>query len=231
MLSIQDLQCLELFPDPDPSVQAGLREQRFRTDINYKMTIGLAAGFVPEKPDILGVSTRRPGLFSASSIVVAQEIVAALESAVDAVNRIRKDAAARRGKATLIALTNEYDLHNLAEMVLAPFLPLAREPFSIRCDGIERTPDFSIAQGRIVIEFKFAKDSSEWASNLKEAQGVLPCYLSHPGVETAIAILGVIDEVSIDRNAVESTADFRPGRQGLLRVLRIRVGLLSPFSK
>jgi hypothetical protein len=220
-LRIANLNTFELYPNIDPALAQDLHQQTFRTDINYAMSIGLAAGFTPGQTDHLGLTTRLPSVFDSSLVGGAVTLVEAIRNGIEAARHMRNDGHAMLGKGTHPAILTEYDLQNLTELILAPIIPLVREPFTVKCQGIERTADFSFASGRIVLELKMSKSSSELGSAVKDAHGILNCYLDHPGVEVALAVLGIAQGVNFDKNALESWAETRNGRHALVRVVTV----------
>jgi hypothetical protein len=182
VLTVQDLQTVELFPNASPDFTLELRRQRFRTDINYAMTIIPPASFALLRGDYLGITSRLPKLHENSLSDAADTVVQILHNCLQAIQRMRSDGNAGRGKGTVLTFSTEYDIQNLAELLLAPVFPIQREPFIVRCEGVRRTADFSLAEGRLVLELKMPKTSGELANGVKQAKGVLNCYLDHPGV-------------------------------------------------
>jgi predicted nucleotidyltransferase len=220
-LQIRDLHTIELYPRVDEKFSQQLRVQRFRADIAYALTSIPRDMTTQVRDDHLGLSARNPRLLDTNLVITAEAIVDVLRNALDALKRMRNDGHARRGSGTLPTLATEYDLQNLTEMVLAPVLPLEREPFAVTCQGKKRTADFSFASGRVILELKFAKSSGELGSAVKNTHGILTCYLNHPGVEVALAILGVSPSASADKNRLESWTETRGQRQAIVRVLTI----------
>lgn len=157
----------------------------------------------------------------------AGSVVDLLRRGLESARLIRTLGHSRRGAGTQIVISNEYDLQNLIELVLAPVVPIVREPFSVKCEGIKRTADFSLAHGRIVLELKFVSDRTELGAALKDARGVLDCYLDHPGVEYSVGIIGVTASANPDRNAIESWDVRRGDRRCFMRALDIPEILLT----
>lgn len=228
-LPIASLRTIELYPAPDGELLGPIRTQRFRADIEYKMSVVPPSIASSPQRDALGIRDFRPSLLDPSLIIAGEAVVEVLDGAVRALVRMRGDGNARRGKGTQLSLLTEYDFQNLAEVSLAPFIPLQREAFVVRSSGKERTVDFSLAGGRLALELKFAKTSSELNSELKDAQGVLAMYLEHPGVELALAVIAVAEGVKFDYNATRSwhiAASF--GRRALVRTITIPSVLSQP---
>lgn len=104
-----------------------LKKQRFRSDIEYQMTIVMPGTYVPIRGDHLGVTRRCPLLLDGDINQSAEAVVRILENAIEAVRRMRHDGIAKRGKGTQIAIRTEYDFQNLTEVVLSPFIALQRD--------------------------------------------------------------------------------------------------------
>jgi DpnII restriction endonuclease len=225
ILPIRELRCFDLFPDPS-GLPDNLRRQTFRADIDYKMTIIPPGTYTPIRGDQLGLRTRMPMLLDAELIQASEATVRIVENAFAAVQRMRNDGNAKRGKGTQLTMLNEYDIQNFVELVLSPIIPLRREPFTVECEGVRRTADFSFANGRLVVELKMPKDKTELASVLKDARGALSCYLDHPGVEIALAILTVTPEAHADKNSIESFHESRGHRSAIMRVMTLPAEIL-----
>ena len=217
-LPLPALRFYELFPESS-GLPPDLRVQQFRADIEYKMTLIPPASYVPIRGDHLGLGARLPTLLSAELIQASEAIVSIIENGLEVIRRMRRDGNARRGEGTKLVLFNEYDFQNLTELVLSPVVSLQREPFVVECQGIRRRADFSLANGRLILELKMSKNSGELASAIKDARGVLECYLDHPGVEVALAILAVASNANADKNAIESWAAVRGARRAIMRVV------------
>lgn len=221
-LLISDLRKIELYPSPDLAQLGDLRVQQFRSDINYELTVIPPGSLRENEKDALGISDRIPTLLDPSLNIASRALVGILESAITSLERMRSSGHAGRGKGTQLRLTNEYDLQNLTEMVLSPLVPLQREAFTVRSSGKDRSVDFSIDGGRLLLELKFASNSGQLDGAMKSAYGILPVYLEHPGVEVAIAIFGIVDGFNFDRNSIDSWTSTNPdGRRAFSRTLLI----------
>jgi hypothetical protein len=219
-LPVNELRSRPLYPEPEDELLRTIRVQRFRSDINYRMSVVPPRSNPTLQTAALDIASRVPGLLDPSLFQAAQAVVQVLDAGVGAIDRMRDDGNARRGKGTQTALLTEYDFQNLAEVVLAPIIPLQREAFVVRSSGKDRTVDFSLTQGRLALELKFAKTSSELNSELKDAHGVLDAYLEHPGVEIALAVIAIKDGFRVDRNAIHSWVQTRPGnRRAMVRTI------------
>jgi len=217
-LQVQALRSYELFPESS-DLPSELRRQLFRTDIEYKLTVIPPASYAPVRGDHLGLNARLPTLLSAELIQAAEAIVSIIENGLEVIRRMRGDGNAGRGRGTKLVVFNEYDVQNLTELLLSPVVSLQREPFVIECQGIRRRADFSFANGRLILELKMSKNSGELAGAIKDAKGVLNCYLDHPGVEIALAVLAVTPDFDADKNAIESWTEVRGGRRAIMRVV------------
>jgi hypothetical protein len=220
-LPVADVGAMRLYPHPDDAVIESLRMQRFRADINYAMTVIPPTGLVPLKADLYGIHRRHPGFFLPTLSETIDSLVSVISEGVQTLGRIRGDKTAMRGSGSLVTITNEYDFQNLIEILLAPVMSLSRESFVARCQGVERTVDFMVADGKVALECKYAKSRSEWGSQIKDAEGALDCYLSHPGIDVALGLLGVGFEGHISKSGTESWHSRRGDRVALLRIVPI----------
>lgn len=222
VLQICDLDVIELFPDFDTARLQGFERQRFRSDVNYMMSLAPSPTSVAKlHADHLGITTRLPAVLEDSLAIVALTVLEALEHAVEAARRMRTDKNAMRGKLSHISIATEYDLQNLAELVLSSIFSVEREPFVVQESGAERSADFSMASGRLVLEFKFAKTGSELSKQIKDSHSVLETYLKHPGIEVALGILGVVEDVDTNVNGIESWSTDDGRRRAMMRTLII----------
>jgi hypothetical protein len=227
MLSVSDIDSVRLYPDPEP-LAADLLDQSFRADIDFKMTSIPPQGLVRLGHDHLGVINRLPTLLNEDLGLAAHSVIRILEGALNATKRMRSGGVAKRGTGVRPTVTAEYDLQNLTELVLAPVLQVQREPFVVQDKGSSRSADFSLASGRLVLELKFPKDGGALASATKDAEGVLNQYLNHPGVEIAMAVIGIPSNLSPDINAIEQWEMTRPnGRRAFMRVVSVPIELMS----
>jgi len=226
-LPVHALRSYELFPGFS-SLPAELRKQQFRADIEYSMTIIPPRSYIPVRGDHLGLSARLPTLLGSELIQAAEAVVGIIENSFEALRRMSKDGNARRGKGTQLAMFNEYDVQNLTELALSPIISLQREPFMVECQGINRSADFALASGRLILELKMSKDRGGLAKALKDAKGALGCYLDHPGVEIALAVLAVSPNANADKNAIESWTEVRGDRRGIMRVVTVPEEVLTP---
>lgn len=221
-LPVSSLSTIPLFPLPDTQELGTIRTQKFRTDIDYKMSVVPPSSVPSRQEDALGVKHRIPALLDPSLEVASTAIVELLEGAVKALVRMREDGNAKRGKGTQLTLLTEYDFQNLAELTLAPIIPMQREAYVVRSGGKDRTVDFSVGAGRIALELKFAKTSSELNSQLKAAQGILKTYLEHPGVEIAIAVIAIVEGFKVDYNAISSWCEVGSyGRRAFIKTIKV----------
>jgi hypothetical protein len=140
---------------------------------------------------------------------------------------MRRDGHAGRGKGTQLVFQNEYDLQNMTELILSPVMALQREPFTVKCQGVERSADFSFAGGRLILELKMSRNRSALDSALQDAKGELGCYLDHPGVELALAVIEVTASANADKNAIESWIEFRGDRRAIMRVVDLPEDVLT----
>lgn len=225
-LPVAALRTYELYPICS-DLPTELQRQRFRADIQYTLTVIPPGSYTPIRADHLGLTTRLPMLLDAELIRASETLVEIISNGFEAIRRMRGDGNARRGRGTQLTMFDEYDVQNLTELLLSPIVSLDREPFTVRCQGIKRSADFSFAGGRLVLELKMAKDRGDLASALKDAKGVLNCYLDHPGVEIALAILAVTPAASANKNSIESWTETRGDRCAFMRVVNIPAEILA----
>lgn len=231
MLNPADLDVIELAPNPDLARLGEMQKQRFREDIDYMMSMApLPTALVPMRADHLGLTQRLPLSLGEELSVAAQTVVDVVKHALQAMRRMRTDGNAKRGKGSHLTLYNEYDLQNLLELVLASFLPITREPFVVKVSGSKRSADFALADAKVALELKFAKNGTELSAELKDAHAVLAEYLKHPGVVVALAIIGIAEDVSADINSIESWADNVGDRMAMVRVVRVPAALMQPLG-
>uniref|UniRef100_UPI003F498789 PD-(D/E)XK nuclease domain-containing protein n=1 Tax=Paenarthrobacter nicotinovorans TaxID=29320 RepID=UPI003F498789 len=227
-LPVSSLVTIPLYPNPTLSALDEIRVQKFRADIDYKMSFVPPSSFPARQTGALGLTDRLPKILDPSPALAVTAIVDVLRGAVTALTRMRDDGNARRGKGTQLDLLTEYDFQNLAEIALAPLIPLQREAYVVKSGGKERTVDFSIAQGRVALELKFAKTTSELNSAIKDAHGILDIYLEHPGVEVAVAVLGVVEGFKVDHNGINSWSLTKSnGRRAFMQTIAVPEKLLS----
>ncbi|WP_193664368.1 PD-(D/E)XK nuclease domain-containing protein [Nocardioides kribbensis] len=231
MLAVENLSLIDLFPVADLDRLGGLRRQRFRDDYEYAMSMApLPRAAVPVRQDNLLVTRRLPSILEDDLSLSAQVVVDVVRNAITAATRMRGDGNAKRGKGSHVTLSVEYDLQNLMELVLASFLPISREPFVVKVSGAKRSADFALADSRIAVELKFAKDGSELSAELKDAHAVLEEYLRHPGVEVALGIIAIAEDVRADVNDIESWTASRGHRVALMRVVQVPRALMHAFG-
>ena len=202
VLNVVDVDSICLYPQPG-ALSADLTRQSFRADIDFKMTSIPPEGLVRLGHDHLGITQRLPTLLNEDIRLASDCVVQIVGGALNASKRMRSDGQAGRGRGVWPVLKNEYDFQNFTELVLAPIVNIQREPFTIQDKGTSRSADFSLAAGRLIVELKFPKSGGSLAAATKDAEGVLNQYLNHPGVEVAIAVIGVPSDLSPDINAIE----------------------------
>lgn len=103
-------------------------------------------------------------------------------------------------------LQSEYDCQNLFFSVVKPWLPgLAREQVAIVFDGQEKRSDFSLFNGRLVIEMKFIDDKDKKREVVRTLAGLAGFYRQNANVGALLFILYVKDGVDVDDRLWEQT--------------------------
>jgi len=119
---------------------------------------------------------------------------------------VKKSSAEQKGIADL---KNEYDCQNLFHTVVKPWLPaLAREPFEIRYDNGAKVADFSLFEGKLVIEMKFVKDTNTKAAVVKTLEGLARFYSQNSNISVLLMLVFAKGQVQIDVPMWESDYSF-----------------------
>jgi hypothetical protein len=109
-----------------------------------------------------------------------------------------------------VDLSSEYDCQNLFFTVLKPWLPeLAREEVTIRFDDQKKLSDFSLFEGRLVIEMKFIDSSRKKAEVVKTLDGLARFYSRNSNIGCLLIIVFVKAGVTLDDARWETDYSFR----------------------
>lgn len=105
-----------------------------------------------------------------------------------------------------VQLHDEYDCQNLFFTVVKPWLPsLSREEIAIHFDGQKKISDFSLFEGRLIIEMKFIDDGVSKAAVAKTLNGLSKFYLQNANIGCLLFIIYVkSSEVNLDTTRWEA---------------------------
>jgi len=128
-----------------------------------------------------------------------------------------------RGAAKLgwtVNLQSEYDCQNLFFTVFKPWLPgLAREEVTIRFDEQAKISDFSLFEGRLVIEMKFVDGPGKKTEVVKTLDGLSRFYARNANVGTLLFMVFVKQNVQIDTDRWESDYSFATKTPNIITVV------------
>ncbi|NKK82039.1 nucleotidyltransferase domain-containing protein [Rhizobium leguminosarum] len=106
-----------------------------------------------------------------------------------------------------VNLTSEYDCQNLFFTVVKPWLPkLAKEEAEIFFDGQAKISDFSLFDGKLIIEMKFIENLQKKAEVVKTLKGLSDFYRRNANVGYLLLIIFVKETVELD--AMQWEAEF-----------------------
>ncbi|GEM_PF-899965 len=115
---------------------------------------------------------------------------------------MRPSALAPRGAAKsgwTVNLASEYDCQNLFFTVVKPWLPgLGREEVAIHFDEQQKRSDFSLFEGKLVIEMKFIDGTGKKAEVVKTLDGLSRFYTRNANVGALVFIIYVKEGVELD---------------------------------
>lgn len=138
----------------------------------------------------------------------------AVAQIIDVTRRMifRSDMLGPRGHARqgwTVNLRSEYDCQNLFFTIVKPWLPeLAREEVAIIFDDQSKLSDFSLFEGRLIIEMKFIDDNAKKAEVVKTLDGLSRFYSRNANIGWLLFILFVKRDVQIDSAKWESDYSF-----------------------
>lgn len=113
---------------------------------------------------------------------------------------------AKKFSPELLKLNDEYDFQNLLQFSLRTiYRDIEREPFVIKFDNNKKNADFSLNEGKVVIEAKFISDTNQKNSVLKTLEGLKNFYSLNPRVESLIFLIIYNPNVEIDTVKLESS--------------------------
>jgi hypothetical protein len=114
---------------------------------------------------------------------------------------------ARRG--WTVSLADEYDCQNLFFTVVKPWLPqLEREEVELVYDGQKKISDFSLFEGKLVIELKHIDSDQKKREVVKTLDGLSRFYSRNPNVACLLMVIFVVNSVSLDDKKWEADYTF-----------------------
>jgi predicted nucleotidyltransferase len=109
-----------------------------------------------------------------------------------------------------VNLSSEYDCQNLFFTVVKPWLPgLGREETAIHFDDQAKRADFSLFEGRLVIEMKFIDSPGKKAEVVKTLDGLSRFYARNANIGCLLIIIFVKHDVSLDASKWEADYSFK----------------------
>jgi predicted nucleotidyltransferase len=106
-----------------------------------------------------------------------------------------------------VDLQSEYDCQNLFYTVVKPWLPeLGREEVEIYFDDQAKRSDFSLFQGRLIIEMKFIESENKKREVVKTLDGLKRFYTRNANVGCLLMVIYVKGGVAVD--AAKWQAEF-----------------------
>jgi len=118
----------------------------------------------------------------------------------------------QRGKAKegwTVNLQSEYDCQNLFWTVVKPWLPgLGREEVTIRYEKQDKIADFTLFDGRVVIELKFIESELKKREVLKDLDGLSRFYSRNGNIRCLLLLIYYKEEANIDAMKLESDFTF-----------------------
>lgn len=107
-----------------------------------------------------------------------------------------------------VNLQNEYDCQNLFYTVIKPWLPaLGREEVAIYFDDQKKISDFSLFEGKLIIEMKFIDSAVSKAAVAKSLEGLGKFYSRNANVGILLIII-FVKSGKIDVDEARWEADF-----------------------
>lgn len=108
-----------------------------------------------------------------------------------------------------VNLSSEYDCQNLFFTVVKPWLPgLGREEVAVRYDGQSKSSDFSLFDGKLIIEMKFIDSVGKKSDVVKTLGGLSSFYAHNANVGALLFVIFVAHDVAVDDPKWESDFSF-----------------------
>jgi predicted nucleotidyltransferase len=112
-----------------------------------------------------------------------------------------------------VNLASEYDCQNLFFTVVKPWLPsLGREEVAVRYDGQSKQSDFSLFDGKLIIEMKFIDSTGKKGEVVKTLAGLSSFYAQNANVGALLFVIFVTHDVAVDEPKWESDFSFETHR-------------------
>lgn len=106
-----------------------------------------------------------------------------------------------------VNLQSEYDCQNLFWITVKPWLPaLAREEVTIRYEKQDKSADFALFDGRLIVELKFIDTEAKKREVLKDLDGLSRFYSRNTNISCLLLLIYYKDAANIDAARLE--ADF-----------------------
>jgi hypothetical protein len=106
-----------------------------------------------------------------------------------------------------VNLQSEYDCQNLFWITVKPWLPgLGREEVTIRYEKQEKSADFTLFDGRLVIELKFIDSEAKKREVLKDLDGLSRFYSRNGNIRCLLLLIYYEEAANVDTMKLE--ADF-----------------------
>lgn len=135
----------------------------------------------------------------------------------------RPDQLGQRGVAKdgwTVNLQSEYDCQNLFFTVVKPWLPeLGREEVEIYFDDQAKVSDFSLFQGRLIIEMKFVQSDAKMREVVKTLDGLKRFYTRNANVGCLLMIICVKPGVAIDGAKWEAEFSYRSASPSVITMV------------
>jgi hypothetical protein len=122
-----------------------------------------------------------------------------------------------------VNLASEYDCQNLFFTVLKPWLPgLGREEVAVRYDGQSKQSDFSLFDGKLILEMKFIDSPGKKSEVVKTLADLSNFYSQNANVEALLFVIFATHDVAVDEPKWESDFSFETHRP-FVRTLVVRL--------
>jgi hypothetical protein len=109
-----------------------------------------------------------------------------------------------------VHLSSEYDCQNLFFTVVKPWIPnLAREETEIVYDNQRKMSDFSLFEGKLIIEIKYIDSDDKKREVVKTLDGLSRFYSRNANVVCLLMLIYTTASVQLDRSKWESDYSFQ----------------------
>jgi hypothetical protein len=108
-----------------------------------------------------------------------------------------------------VNLSSEYDCRNLFLSVVKPWIPsLAREETEIVYDDQKKISDFSLFEGKLIVEIKYIDSEDKKRDVVKTLDGLSRFYSRNANVSCLLMLIYTAVSVKLDRDKWESDYTF-----------------------